>query len=883
MGDSSGHSLEACIRAWRGRRPYPGAKEGEALADYHFSHGDFDAAVAGYATCEPSTEQIRAKRGWCLAMLDRCEEAQNFLTPENCGTSCAELAVLAATIAGGWNRSKLYGEAMQARRRQVDELVHRALQATDRPDPLAFFAYMDLVEWYEDREAALAVAERAVSLYPSAALIEWHARLLRTLGRLNDAAFDVLLRHVPDEPHANYVHEMLQSALALSRYDDACGALDRLEQQLRPEEDPTFDSGVALLRAYVDLRRAQDADPGAAARGLAVASRVHHALSGRGPAQDLLLFAAKLRLALAIVSGDVVSIRDSAMSIIEAAWSAQDAPDYSPRYELMSVGGVLCEPDFGVGFRAPEVLTSLSSKAQLQWQLLNALHSINDDEEPAPHTREFIARHGADWAPAWAAHQVAEVILSSKAPRPRDAGRALARFCLHGERRGGAYAITPNLDYDDLSVEQLEELVDGIGEELRGLDADAAESGRLLLTELGLILTRRQAYQPLMVLSDGVLARAPDEQDALFYAALARQELMQGSAARPLYERLLKLNPNNRSAYWNLTSILEAQGDVDAIEDMLPELEQHAARKDRTWAVALKRARDALKQARQHRGTSDLRAIVTRELAHYPPLRGTHVSATELSLLEAACLVALLRACELNHSTWTLKPFAASSVPLEPTHRFRVVLLDLAMKGIIRIADSTTLEAFAAVDGQLSFFLDQVHWSISPRTLALLREIRDLSRHEWPEHWRDHAEVLSRDLAAEECVAYMEHLAEERKLDPPEPADARALFRELLEHCSVGRCWYYIYSGVQSANDYRTKYPVSRAQVTAMLLRRTRERGENAIAKGWDTSYRRIGAVPRSHLSAALHDVLTGWGERAFEEPIRMLAHPDRIREGSDA
>lgn len=329
--------------------------------------------------------------------------------------------------------------------------------------------------------------------------------------------------------------------------------------------------------------------------------------------------------------------------------------------------------------------------------------------------------------------------------------------------------------------------------------------------------------------------------------------------------------------------IHEAQGNAEAIEHLLPAIEQRAQGSATSWVEARDRARAALTRVRQHRAATDLRAFVSRELTRFPELRGAPVSATELSLLEAACLVALLRACELNHSTWTLAPFAASSIPFEPTHRFRAALLDLAMKGILRIADSTPLEAFTVADGQLRFYLDQVHWSISARTLALQREIRDLPRHEWPEHWSDHAEMLSRDLATEECVAYLEYLAEQRKLDPPEPADARALFRELLEHCSVGKCWYYIYSGVQSANDYRTKYPVSRAQVTAMMLRRTRERGEIAIAKGWDTSYSRICALPRSHLSAALHDVLTGWGERAFEEPIRTLAHPDRIREGSNA
>lgn len=123
----------------------------------------------------------------------------------------------------------------------------------------------------------------------------------------------------------------------------------------------------------------------------------------------------------------------------------------------------------------------------------------------------------------------------------------------------------------------------------------------------------------------------------------------------------------------------------------------------------------------------------------------------------------------------------------------------------------------------------------------------------------------------------MEYLAEQRDLDPPAQTDSRALFRELLEHSSVGQCWYFIFRGVTSANDYQTKYPVSRAQVTAMMLRRTREVAERALQNGWDTRYSRIAALPRSHLSAALHDVLTGWAERAFDEPLRSLLQPLRV------
>lgn len=880
IDESSAHSLETCIQAWRQRRPYPSADAGEVLADYHFSRGEFGVAAAAYAACEPATERIRAKRGWCLAMADRCEEAANFLTPENCGSSSAALAVLAATLAGGWDRSKLYcvsAQEAKARQAQVEELVQRALR-DPHPDPLAFFAYMDIVEWYRDREVALAVAERAVSLYRYPAMNEWHARLLRLLRRPNDAAFNTLLARLPNDPWPSYVKEIFDSALALSRYDDANGALNLLEQKLRAEDDLRFDTRLTMLRAYVDLQRARDADPGAAGHGLTLAATAHRDLADDGRSQDLCLLAAKLRLALAVVAGDAVSIRESATAIIEAVWAADDPPD-SPRYELMRVAGEMYEVDLGPGYNAPEVLAALSSQDQLKWQLLNALHAINYDEEVDEQPREFVALHGADWAPAWAAYDVADVLLCSQQPHARNLGRVLARYCLYSERRHGSHARAPSLEYDDLSVAQLGELVEGIVEEFGALAADAAQSGWLLVKELGSVLTRQKAYQPLMVVSDLVLARDPKVPDAVFYAALSRQEMKQLGAARPLYERLLQIDPNYSSAYWNVTLIHEAQGNAAAIGALLTALEERARDGAESWVKARDRARAALASARQQQATTDFRAFVSRELASFPDLRVTPVSASELSLLEAACLVALLRASELDHSTWTLASFAASSYPFEPTYRFRRALLDLAMKGIVRIADSTPMEAFVARDGSLRFHLDKVQWSISPRTLTLQSAIYDMARQDWPDHWRAYAEVLSRDLAIEECVAYIDYLAEQRQLDPPEQAESRALFRELLERCSVGKCWYYIYSGVQMANDYRTKYLVSRAQVSAMMLKKTRERGEMAIEKGWATSYSRIRALPRSYLSSALHDVLTGWGERAFEEPIRMLAHADRLSE----
>lgn len=50
-----------------------------------------------------------------------------------------------------------------------------------------------------------------------------------------------------------------------------------------------------------------------------------------------------------------------------------------------------------------------------------------------------------------------------------------------------------------------------------------------------------------------------------------------------------------------------------------------------------------------------------------------------------------------------------------------------------------------------------------------------------------------------------------------------------------------------------------------------RGNGERAVEKGWATRYGRVRDLPASLLHEALHDVLTRWGDRAFEEPVLSL------------
>lgn len=259
-------------------------------------------------------------------------------------------------------------------------------------------------------------------------------------------------------------------------------------------------------------------------------------------------------------------------------------------------------------------------------------------------------------------------------------------------------------------------------------------------------------------------------------------------------------------------------------------------------------------------------------LADYPQPESTRLRAEELSLLEAATLVALLRACPVNHLNWTLAPLSASTQQFEPTHKFIGTLFGLLKMGAIAIDASTpdgTVEL--APDGRLTAYLTRVVWRISPNTLALQQSIRDLPISRWPTGWRDHASVLSRDLGVEELVAYFKHLVAERDLPAPDMDEVRSLFRIQLEQLAIAQCYYLAHKTMRETLDYQARHRPGSAQVATRIINLLRGNGERAIAQGWDTRYARIRELPPSLLWEALNDVLTGWGSIAFDQPVTTL------------
>src|SRR5690606_39144282 len=114
----------------------------------------------------------------------------------------------------------------------------------------------------------------------------------------------------------------------------------------------------------------------------------------------------------------------------------------------------------------------------------------------------------------------------------------------------------------------------------------------------------------------------------------------------------------------------------------------------------------------------------------------------------------------------------------------------------------------------------------------------------------------------------MIHLCEERGLSPPPPEDLLPQLRELMEKRSLAHGYYLVTKTVREGLDYKVKFTAGRAHTATRLTTLLRGNIEKSVDQGWDTRYGRNRDIPQSQLSSALHDVLTGWGQKAFDEPV---------------
>lgn len=775
--------------------------------DQAFLRQEYRDAEAAYATVKRQTNETRAKRGFCLAMLGNDSDAEALLTLDNVGKHPVARAVLAWVLAGRHGShlrsgfgSKEAQEKRQWRESQVRNLLNPLLEDAV-PPRVAFAAAFEI--GYRAEFDTSSLAERACELYP-----DWEtphgirAKKRRLAGKVDHADLDSLLRFVPSSNSEEIFHEAYAFAMLLARFADADTVVDRLEELVMADEQKGDGNraGIDEMRAMVDLHRAREGEPSCYDSVLNrmrpwAADESPHQSNGREPAAGPAFL-----LQVALETNDIDSVIANATRLVDRLWTTghQGIDGWGPLIASPSLDGVLQVSAFGFNFSSQwrEIATHLSDTTAEKWRLLVSANAI-ENGEPDNEQLQVMRSAGYENAPWWITRLAYTAFTEFEPNDFKGAGALLALLAHRVASLPEQEAVYYRADIEMLPVdgEDSEHVVLMFESALAWLVDHPESTGRELLSAWGQIIGDNGGYDVLRRISTLSLARAD--------SAVARKHL---------------------------------------------ELANEGA-------------------------DDDPAAAVRRILFRFPDPRSTQVNPEDLSLLEAAALVALLRAAHIDHVEWTLTPIAASGRSFEPTHKFRKVLWELMHKGVITIDISTPARYIEVKEGQLWATLNQVVWRISAHTLDLHRTIRELPHSMWPQEWKSHAPALARDLGVEEMVAYISYLLESRDLPVPDQDELRAIFSVQLEKLAIAQCYYLAHKTALSALDYKTKYRgAGIQQIKTRTLNLLRENGERAIEKRWDTRYRRIKEMPASLLFEALHDVLTGWGERAFNEPVMTLS-----------
>lgn len=778
--------------------------------DQAFLRREYRDAEAAYSKVKRQSNDTRAKRGFCLAILGSDSDAEALLTTDNVGKHPVARAMLAWVLAGS-HGSRLLGsfgakeshEQRQRRESQVRLLLGPVLEDA-APPRVAFAAAFDIGNRMNLDTSLL--AERACELYP-----DWEvphgirAQKRRLAGIANHAELDSLLRFVPNSNREEIFSEAYILAMLLARYVDADMVVDHVETLVMADDQSGDGNRAAIdeMRSMIDLHRAREGEPTCYNRVRSrmapwAADESPRQADGREPAT-----APAFLLQVALETNDIDLIVASATQLVSRFWAAgfscnQGIDGWVPLIASPSLSGVLNIGQFGFEFssRWREVATHLSDATAEKWILLISANAVQNGE---PDSEQLQIMRSAEYeTPPWWITRIAYSSFTEFEPYDfKGAGALLAILAHRGASLTAHEAVyyQANIELFPVDDQDSDDVVLMFESALAWLVEHPESTARELLSAWGQLILDNGGYDVIERISTLSLARGD--------SAVARE-------------------------YLELANEFADDGPVSAVSRMLSRL---------------------------------------------PDPRLTRVKFEELSLLEAAALIALLRAAHIDHVEWTLTPIAASGRTFEPTGKFHKVLWELVHKGVITPDISTPACYIEVKDDQLWATLSQVVWRISAHTLELHRTIRDLPHSMWPQEWKSHAPTLARDLGVEEMVAYIAYLLESRDLPVPGQDELRAVFSIQLEKLAVAQCYYLAYKTTLSALDYKTKYrSAGIQQIQTRTLNLLRENGERAVENGWDTRYRRVKEMPASLLFEALHDVLTGWGERAFNEPVTTLS-----------
>lgn len=249
----------------------------------------------------------------------------------------------------------------------------------------------------------------------------------------------------------------------------------------------------------------------------------------------------------------------------------------------------------------------------------------------------------------------------------------------------------------------------------------------------------------------------------------------------------------------------------------------------------------------------------------------------ELSLREAVHLLSFISASQsLEEGRFVVSNFPHK---LSPTDEFnRQVVRELYLSKLIGWDESSPPDAFVRdANGDIDeYYPARIVWRLSMREDSgeSIRAIYALDafvrEKEWPWYWHDERAEIWREIAAQECLEFLNFSVDECSFPQPPSDKALAVIRDLLSEYSVGQVCHIVWRSMQYATHQHARGFMNKEHAVNYLLKAMRKRAEDAKVNGWQIyAFDRNAKLPISTISLWFSKVFLKLDPKdAFQLPI---------------
>lgn len=391
-----------------------------SAADRAMCEARFADAAAAYAAAGDKSSGEQAKHGFCLAALDRHEEADGLLTEENVGSHPTAKALLAYNIAGENGRRLLRGftkqkqETNDAKAALSERLFDESL-AGERPPIPAFDLYFAASR--SASEKVVAAATRALGLYP-----EW-ARPYAIV--VNDQCnrstpdrglVEKLLSLLPGTGYNREYDACFRAAVVLQDWALVECVLDKVDEELSKVENTDADAEAGrtwtqLLRRMMLVQRLREGK--LESQRLTTADLVLP--EGTAHTHATAKFAAMLLIEAGELQGDNLLLQEGCRALTDLAWDSTTAwVDYLAEWSAFIRCGnrsfTFYTPWFHFAESAEALAEGLNTSTRDRWLLLTAAAKVAH-EEASESQLDLLRAAPLDGQPLWVLYSAATANL----------------------------------------------------------------------------------------------------------------------------------------------------------------------------------------------------------------------------------------------------------------------------------------------------------------------------------------------------------------------------------------------------------------------------------------------------------------------------------------